>query len=145
MPTYDYVCDMCGHRFDVFQSMKDDPLTICPSCSAAALRRVITGGTGVIFRGSGFYVTDSKSSAGSSSSRGGSSADAAETSSTGASDTAGSSGNSSGTGESSGTGGSSDSRGSSPTGGDRGNGASSGTAGGESPSRRGDSGTKKSA
>ncbi len=60
MPTYDYVCDECGHEFDAFQSIKDDPLTTCPSCSRKALRRIITGGTGVIFRGQGFYVTDSK-------------------------------------------------------------------------------------
>ena len=65
MPTYDYLCDSCGHRFDAFQSMKDDPLTVCPSCSDPTLRRVITGGAGVIFRGSGFYVTDSRPGSGS--------------------------------------------------------------------------------
>jgi putative FmdB family regulatory protein len=60
MPTYDYQCDACGHRFEEVQSMRDDALTVCPSCNEAALRRLITGGTGVIFKGSGFYVTDSK-------------------------------------------------------------------------------------
>jgi putative FmdB family regulatory protein len=60
MPTYDYLCDDCGHQFEAFQSMKDDALTTCPECEAPALRRLITGGTGVIFRGSGFYVNDSK-------------------------------------------------------------------------------------
>lgn len=60
MPTYEYACDACGHQFETFQSMKDDPLTVCPKCEKTALRRLIFGGTGVIFKGSGFYVTDSK-------------------------------------------------------------------------------------
>jgi putative FmdB family regulatory protein len=57
MPTYEYECKSCGHTFDVFQSMKDDPLKDCPQCGRE-LRRIINGGTGVIFKGSGFYVTD---------------------------------------------------------------------------------------
>jgi len=61
MPTYDYHCDACGHQFEAFQSMKDDALTMCPQCAQDALRRIITGGAGVIFKGSGFYVNDSKS------------------------------------------------------------------------------------
>ena len=61
MPTYDYECAKCGHRFDAFQSMSDDPLRKCPSCGKAGLRRLIGGGLGVIFKGSGFYVTDSRS------------------------------------------------------------------------------------
>jgi putative FmdB family regulatory protein len=61
MPTYDYHCDACGHQFEAFQSMKDDALTMCPQCARDALRRIITGGAGVIFKGSGFYVNDSKS------------------------------------------------------------------------------------
>lgn len=60
MPTYDYRCDDCGHTFETFQSMKDDPLRDCPACGVSSLRRIITGGTGVIFRGSGFYVNDSR-------------------------------------------------------------------------------------
>ncbi len=68
MPTYDYECDACGHRFEAFQSMMDDALTVCPECSEKMLRRLITGGTGVIFRGSGFYVNDSKKGGSSSSS-----------------------------------------------------------------------------
>jgi putative FmdB family regulatory protein len=59
MPTYDYVCQDCGHEFEAFQSMKDDPLTACPSCQGKVKRR-IGGGTGVIFKGSGFYINDSK-------------------------------------------------------------------------------------
>lgn len=66
MPTYDYECSQCGHAFEAQQSMRDDPLSVCPSCSEPALRRVISGGAGIIFKGSGFYVTDSKKSGGSS-------------------------------------------------------------------------------
>lgn len=61
MPTYDYECKSCGHSFDVFQSMSDEPLTLCPECGKKQLRRLIGGGVGIIFKGSGFYVTDSKS------------------------------------------------------------------------------------
>lgn len=60
MPTYEYACDACGHQFETFQSMKDDPLTVCPQCEKPALRRLIFGGTGVIFKGSGFYINDSR-------------------------------------------------------------------------------------
>lgn len=65
MPTYDYQCDACGHTFEAFQSMKDDALQTCPQCSENALRRLISGGTGIIFKGSGFYVNDSKGGSGS--------------------------------------------------------------------------------
>lgn len=61
MPTYDYECEKCGHTFDEFQTMSDDPLTTCPSCGKESLKRLIGGGLGVIFKGSGFYVTDSRS------------------------------------------------------------------------------------
>lgn len=60
MPTYDYQCDKCGHLFEAFQNMSDDPLKECPSCNEESLRRLISGGSGVIFKGSGFYVTDSR-------------------------------------------------------------------------------------
>lgn len=59
MPTYDYVCLDCTHEFEAFQSMKDDPLTDCPSCHGQ-LKRKVGGGTGIIFKGSGFYINDSK-------------------------------------------------------------------------------------
>ena len=62
MPTYDYECSKCGHTFDAFQRMSDEPLTVCPACKKHALRRLIGGGMGVIFKGSGFYATDSRSS-----------------------------------------------------------------------------------
>ena len=57
MPTYGYECKSCRHTFDVFQSMKDEPLKTCPECGKE-IRRLINGGTGVIFKGGGFYVTD---------------------------------------------------------------------------------------
>lgn len=60
MPTYEYKCDNCGHEFDVFQSMKDDKLTTCPNCGKETLRRLIGAGSGLIFKGSGFYLTDYK-------------------------------------------------------------------------------------
>ena len=57
MPTYEYECKSCKHNFDVFQSMKDEPIKVCPECGKA-VRRLINGGNGVIFKGNGFYVTD---------------------------------------------------------------------------------------
>lgn len=59
MPTYDYVCGTCGHEFEAFQSMKDAPLTDCPTCQGPVKRKV-GGGTGIIFKGTGFYINDSK-------------------------------------------------------------------------------------
>jgi putative FmdB family regulatory protein len=61
MPTYEYVCGSCGADFDVFQSMSDAPLKVCPTCGKA-VRRKINGGTGIIFKGSGFYKNDSRKS-----------------------------------------------------------------------------------
>ncbi|MDR2313827.1 MAG: zinc ribbon domain-containing protein [Spirochaetaceae bacterium] len=57
MPTYEYQCKNCNHGFEVFQSMSEAPLTECPQCGSE-IRRIINGGGGVIFKGSGFYVTD---------------------------------------------------------------------------------------
>ncbi|MDR0586017.1 MAG: zinc ribbon domain-containing protein [Treponema sp.] len=62
MPTYEYECKSCGHSFEAFQSMSDAPLRDCPQCGKE-VRRLINGGTGVIFKGSGFYVTDKKAGA----------------------------------------------------------------------------------
>jgi putative FmdB family regulatory protein len=59
MPTYDYSCSN-GHRFEVFQRMSDDPVSECPECSASAERH-ISGGAGFLFKGDGFYITDSRS------------------------------------------------------------------------------------
>jgi putative FmdB family regulatory protein len=58
MPTYSYHCDTCGHDFDAVQKFADDPLRECPECSAP-IRRVIQP-VGVVFKGSGWYITDSR-------------------------------------------------------------------------------------
>jgi len=58
MPTYDYACSACGHRFEEFQSMTSAPLKKCPACKKSKLERLIGTGGGVIFKGSGFYETD---------------------------------------------------------------------------------------
>ena len=58
MPTYSYECEACGHGFDMFQSMNDPNLTTCPQCHKERLRRLIGAGAGLIFKGSGFYITD---------------------------------------------------------------------------------------
>ncbi len=60
MPTYEYKCENCGHQFDVYQSMKDEKLKECPNCGKNTLRRLIGSGGGLIFKGSGFYLTDYK-------------------------------------------------------------------------------------
>jgi len=60
MPTYDYICNECEKVFEFFQSMSDAPLTKCPDCEKQKLRRIISGGTGLIFKGSGYYLTDYK-------------------------------------------------------------------------------------
>ncbi|MDR0785046.1 MAG: zinc ribbon domain-containing protein [Treponema sp.] len=57
MPTYEYICKGCGSSFEIFQNMRDEPLKLCPECGRE-IRRVINGGGGVIFKGTGFYVTD---------------------------------------------------------------------------------------
>ncbi|MDR0410672.1 MAG: zinc ribbon domain-containing protein [Treponema sp.] len=57
MPTYEYICKSCGFSFEIFQNMKDEPLKLCPECGRE-IRRVINGGGGIIFKGTGFYVTD---------------------------------------------------------------------------------------
>ncbi|MCU0862590.1 MAG: zinc ribbon domain-containing protein [Planctomycetes bacterium] len=62
MPTYDYACAACGHRFEEFQSMSAAPLQQCPACKKAKLERLIGAGAGVIFKGSGFYQTDYRGS-----------------------------------------------------------------------------------
>ncbi len=61
MPTYDYVCNNCNHKWELFQSMKDNPVRKCPSCGKLKAKRVIGPGAGIIFKGSGFYQTDYRS------------------------------------------------------------------------------------
>ncbi|MGH8018624.1 MAG: FmdB family zinc ribbon protein [Opitutaceae bacterium] len=60
MPTYEYACRSCAEVFDVYQSMRDAPLTSCPKCGKPGLKRLIGRGAGIIFKGSGFYETDYK-------------------------------------------------------------------------------------
>lgn len=61
MPTYDYVCDGCGHAFELFQSMTDGVKRTCPECGKKKLRRLIGAGGAIVFKGSGFYKTDYRS------------------------------------------------------------------------------------
>lgn len=61
MPTYDYVCDGCGHAFELFQSMTDSVKKTCPECGKKKLRRLIGAGGAIVFKGSGFYKTDYRS------------------------------------------------------------------------------------
>lgn len=68
MPTYEYVCEKCGHQFEQFQSISAKSLTICPESACAQKRwgkgkvkRCISGGAGLLFKGSGFYITDYRS------------------------------------------------------------------------------------
>jgi putative FmdB family regulatory protein len=58
VPTYEYRCDQCGKNFDVVQSFHDDPLTTCPTCGAPVKK--VFGNVGIVFKGSGFYKTDSR-------------------------------------------------------------------------------------
>ena len=69
MPTYEYQCEKCNQRFEVFQSMKDEAYTVCPkefcrleAWGAGTVKRLIGTGAGLIFKGSGFYITDYRSS-----------------------------------------------------------------------------------
>jgi putative FmdB family regulatory protein len=61
MPTYDYICDACGHEFEAYESIKAEPLTDCPECKITQLRRKIGPGAAILFKGSGFYQTDYRS------------------------------------------------------------------------------------
>ena len=60
MPTYQYQCSACDHEFEILQSMKDAKLKKCPKCGKLKLNRLIGTGSGIIFKGSGFYQTDYK-------------------------------------------------------------------------------------
>jgi len=59
MPTYEYECRECSYTFEAFQSINDAPIKTCPLCGGK-VKRLIGGGSGIIFKGSGFYITDSK-------------------------------------------------------------------------------------
>lgn len=80
MPTYQYACTECGHAFEQFQNFSDDALTECPECTGR-LRKVFNA-VGVVFKGSGFYRTDSRSGGSSTSSGSGSSSSTSDAGST---------------------------------------------------------------
>lgn len=61
MPTYDYMCKNCGHTFEQFQSITASPIRKCPVCGRKELKRLLGSGSGLIFKGSGFYQTDYRS------------------------------------------------------------------------------------
>jgi putative FmdB family regulatory protein len=63
MPTYEYVCPKCGHEFEQFQQMSDPPLRRCPQCKKLGVKRLVGKGAGLIFKGTGFYITDYKKTA----------------------------------------------------------------------------------
>ena len=102
MPTYQYACTSCGERLEVVQKFSDDPLAVCPVCDGR-LRKLFSS-VGVVFKGSGFYKTDSRS---------------ASRSSSGSSSSSGSADSSSGSSDSTSTSSSSESSASGATGGDK--------------------------
>lgn len=61
MPTYEYACPDCEHQFEAFQSITDKPIRKCPECGKRKVERLISGGAGLLFKGSGFYITDYRS------------------------------------------------------------------------------------
>ncbi len=61
MPTYDYICDACEHSFEVFQRIDEEILERCPQCDKKKLRRLFGAGSGLLFKGAGFYETDYRS------------------------------------------------------------------------------------
>lgn len=99
MPTYQYMCTECGHAFEQFQSFSDDALTTCPECTGR-LRKVFNS-VGVVFKGSGFYKTDSRPSSSSTAAGSSSSSSSASSDSGSSSSSSSSSEKSSGTASSS--------------------------------------------
>ena len=61
MPTYEYKCEACGHKYERFQSITAEPIKQCPACKKNKAKRLIGTGAGLIFKGSGFYITDYRS------------------------------------------------------------------------------------
>jgi putative FmdB family regulatory protein len=61
MPTYEYLCQKCEHRFERFQSITAKPIRKCPACGKSSVKRLVGAGAGIIFKGSGFYETDYRS------------------------------------------------------------------------------------
>ncbi|HVT90783.1 MAG TPA: FmdB family zinc ribbon protein [Tepidisphaeraceae bacterium] len=83
MPTYEYKCDACGYAFEKFHSITAKPIRKCPRCGKLKIRRLLGTGAGMIFKGSGFYITDYRSEGYKSAAK----ADSGTTSSGGSSDT----------------------------------------------------------
>ena len=83
MPTYEYLCQACGTRFEVWQKMSDDPLTTCQACGGA-VRRVLYP-AGIVFKGGGFYSTDQRGNGAAATSAGTSAAEGAKDATTGGS------------------------------------------------------------
>ncbi|HEX9751680.1 MAG TPA: zinc ribbon domain-containing protein [candidate division Zixibacteria bacterium] len=61
MPTYEYRCRACGHEFEAVQPITDEPVRLCPQCGKEQVERLISPGAGLLFKGSGFYITDYRS------------------------------------------------------------------------------------
>ncbi|MEM9695310.1 MAG: zinc ribbon domain-containing protein, partial [Myxococcota bacterium] len=96
MPTYEYGCEACGHQWEAVQSMKDDPIRVCPKCGESKAKRAISGGMGFILKGGGWYSdlyssAKPKDSAGSSSESSSSEASSSSSSSSDASSSSSSS------------------------------------------------------
>jgi putative FmdB family regulatory protein len=88
LPTYEYHCDSCDENFDVVQSFHDDPLTACPTCGSPV--RKVFGNVGIVFKGSGFYKTDSRTKSTAKAGSEGSSSSDSGSDGSGGSDSAGS-------------------------------------------------------
>lgn len=106
MPTYAYACSACEHAFDIQQSFSDDALTVCPQCERESLRKVFSP-VGVVFKGSGFYRTDSRANATKAKAKGASAPSTTSTSSGGGAASGTGSASSGSSGSSSGSSGSS--------------------------------------
>lgn len=78
MPTYDYHCEACGREFEEFHKISDPPVQKCTLCGGGPVRKLVSGGAGIHFKGSGFYVTDYKNSASGSGESSGSQAGSSE-------------------------------------------------------------------
>ena len=86
MPTYDYQCQACGHSWELFQSMNDDPVKSCPKCKNRKAKRLLGVGAGLIFKGTGFYETDYKNKSGGEKKEGSSDSDSGSSDSSKSSD-----------------------------------------------------------
>lgn len=86
MPTYDYQCQACGHTWEMFQSMNDNPVKSCPKCKKRKAKRLLGLGAGIIFKGTGFYETDYKNKSGGEKKEGSSEGDSGSSDSSKSSD-----------------------------------------------------------